>query len=147
MSIQYRAIRRAEPGGRTPGVAGGGQHKYYAGIVREREVSLRKIVNQISSRSTVTTADAFAVIENFLTLLPEHLLEGRTVNLGQFGRFKMYLRSRGHETPEQVSIFSIKGTKMAFIPSQDLKDGMAAIKFSKVAGAGTVTDEEEDEAA
>lgn len=139
MSIQYRAIRRAEPG-----VAGGGQHKYYAGIVRDREVSLRKIVNQISSRSTVTTADAFAVIENFLTLLPEHLLEGRNVNLGQFGRFKMYLRSRGHETPEQVSIFSIKGTKMAFIPSQEPKDALASVKFTRVAGTAEGSEEEEE---
>ena len=45
MSILYKAIPRTEPG-----VVGGGEIKYYAGIVREREVTLREMVKEISSR-------------------------------------------------------------------------------------------------
>ncbi|MEQ9378647.1 MAG: HU family DNA-binding protein [Imperialibacter sp.] len=137
MSILYKTIRKAEPG-----VAGGGQYKYYAGIVREREASLRDIVKEISSRSTVTTADAFAVIENFLELVPKFLRNGRNVNLGQLGRFKVNLKSKGHESPKEVGNYSIIGSKVSFLPSLEMKDELMTIRYNKVAGQEQDFDEE-----
>jgi predicted histone-like DNA-binding protein len=134
MSIQYKAIRRTELG-----VAGGGQTKYYAGIVREREVSLRDMVKEISSRSTVTTADAFAVIENFLELVPKFLRNGRNVNMGQLGRFKVNLSSRGYDTPEEVLNYAIKGNKIIFSPSPEMKENMSGVRYTKVAGQSAYT--------
>ncbi|CAD5249045.1 MULTISPECIES: HU family DNA-binding protein [unclassified Imperialibacter] len=129
MSILYKTIRKAEPG-----VAGGGQYKFYAGIVREREATLREMVKEISSRSTVTTADAFAVIENFLELVPKFLRNGRNVNLGQLGRFKVNLKSKGHELPGEVSNYSILGSKVSFTPSLEMKEELMTIRYTKAAG-------------
>ncbi|CAD5258185.1 MULTISPECIES: HU family DNA-binding protein [unclassified Imperialibacter] len=144
-----KIIRRAEPGGRTPGVAGGGQVKFYAGIYREREATLRELVKEISSRSTVTTADAMAVIENFLELVPKFLRNGRTVNLGQLGRFSINISSKGYETPEEVGNFSIRKSKVLFTPSNEMRDELKTIKYSRVAlGAkGSSIDWETDQEA
>ncbi len=126
MAIQYKVIGRGEPG-----VAGGGQLQYYAAPKREREVSLRQLVKEIASRSTVTTADAYAVIENLLELIPKHMRNGRIVNLEQLGKFRVNLCCKGHPSPDQVSASSITGTKVIFWPSQEMKDNLTAIRFYK----------------
>ena len=139
MSILYKVIGRTQPG-----VAGGGQIKYYAGIKREREVTLREMVKEISSRSTVTTADAFAVIENFLELVPKFLRNGRTVNLGQLGSFKVNISSKGYESPEDVGNYSIKRNKISFLPSGEMRESMAGVKYTKASDGNlpVIVDEE-----
>jgi predicted histone-like DNA-binding protein len=126
MSILYKAIPRTEPG-----VVGGGEIKYYAGIVREREVTLREMVKEISSRSTVTTADAMAVIENFLELVPKFLRSGRNVNMGQLGRFKVTIHSKGYKTPDEVGNYSIKRNKISFWPSMEMRENMGNVRYAK----------------
>ncbi|MEQ8687556.1 MAG: HU family DNA-binding protein [Imperialibacter sp.] len=126
MSILYKAIGRTQPG-----VAGGGQIKYYAGIKREREVTLREMVKEISSRSTVTTADAMAVIENFLELVPKFLRNGRSVNLGQLGSFRVNISSKGYDTPDEVGNYSIKRNKISFLPSAEMRENMGTVKYTK----------------
>jgi predicted histone-like DNA-binding protein len=126
MSILYKAIGRTQPG-----VAGGGQIKYYAGIKREREVTLREMVKEISSRSTVTTADAMAVIENFLELVPKFLRNGRTVNLGQLGSFRVNISSKGYDTPDEVGNYSIKRNKISFLPSAEMRENMGTVRYTK----------------
>ncbi|CAD5257253.1 MULTISPECIES: HU family DNA-binding protein [Imperialibacter] len=126
MSILYKAIGRTQPG-----VAGGGQIKYYAGIKREREVTLREMVREISSRSTVTTADAMAVIENFLELIPKFLRNGRTVNLSQLGSFRVNISSKGYDTPDEVGNYSIKRNKISFLPSAEMRENMGTVRYTK----------------
>ena len=117
--------------------------KYYAFIKRERETTLREIVRDISLRSTVTKADAMAVIENFLELVPVYMREGKIVNLGQFGTFKINLRSKGHVSPDQVNIFSIKGTRVVFTPSFEMKANLAGLRFHKATDSTSYEEEEE----
>lgn len=126
MSIQFKTVRRSEPG-----VPGGGQHKYYAGIERDRKVEMRTFIKAIGARSTVNVADVYAVIETFLQLIPEYLLEGRAVDLGPFGKFSVNISSIGHEQPEDVSVFSIRKTKVQFTPGEELKNQFIKPKFVK----------------
>ena len=127
MSIQFKTIRRTEPG-----VLGGGQHKYYAGIERDRKVEMRTFIKAIGARSTVNVADVYAVIETFLQLIPEYLLEGRAVDLGPFGKFSVNISSTGHELPEDVSVYSIRKTRVQFTPGDELKSQFIKPKFVKV---------------
>ncbi|MEQ8532586.1 MAG: HU family DNA-binding protein [Imperialibacter sp.] len=142
MSILYRIIGRTQPG-----VAGGGQIKYYAGIKREREVSLREMVKEIASRSTVTTADAMAVIENFLELVPKYLRNGRTVNLGQLGAFRVNISSKGYETPDEVGGYSIRRNKISFLPSAEMRENMGKVSYTKYmeTGAPLLLNESDEE--
>ena len=127
MSIQFKTIRRAEPG-----VLGGGQFKYYASIERDRNVEMRQFVKAIWARSTVNMADVYAVIETFLQLIPEYLLDGRAVELGPLGKFSVSISSIGHELPEDVSVNSISKTRILFSPGRELKDQISVAKFIKV---------------
>ncbi|MEQ8686198.1 MAG: HU family DNA-binding protein [Imperialibacter sp.] len=126
MSVQFKVVRRAEPG-----VAGGGQYKYYASIKRDREVNMRRFVNAIWARSTVNVADVYAVIETFLQLIPEFLLEGQAIDLGPLGKFKVNIRSMGHLEPELVSAHSISNAKLLFVPGFELKEKLSTMRFVK----------------
>lgn len=126
MPIQYKVIGRGEPG-----VAGGGQIQYFAAPKRERETTLRELVKEIASRSTVTTADAYAVIENLLELIPKHMADGKIVNLEQLGKFRVNLASKAHSSPDEVSVYSITGTKVLFWPSREMRETLAKTRFYK----------------
>ena len=141
-SIQYRVIRRGQPG-----VAGGGDQKYYAFIKREREITLREIVKEIAGRSTLTTGDTMNVIENFLDMIPRYLRRGHPVDLGEFGNFRINLSSKGHDTPDKVSIFSIRGTRVLFTPAREMRFQLADLRFMKADGSTSYEEEEGQEAA
>ncbi|CAD5252002.1 MULTISPECIES: HU family DNA-binding protein [unclassified Imperialibacter] len=127
MSIQFKTVRRAEPG-----VVGGGQFKYYAAIERDRQVQMRQFIKAIWARSTVNMADVYAVIETFLQLIPEYLLDGRPIELGPLGKFSIGISSTGHLLPEEVNVYSIRNTRILFTPGNELKDQISLVKFVKV---------------
>jgi predicted histone-like DNA-binding protein len=135
MSILYKAIAKGHPG-----VVGGGEKKFYASIVRERQVPLRAFVEEISSLNTLNTADVLAVLESFLQLTTKHLSQGRSIDMGQLGIFSPSIQSTGELTAAAVDRQSITRFKVNFRPSGILKDRLATIKFEKV--AGPTTDEE-----
>ncbi|MEQ8533213.1 MAG: hypothetical protein RIB86_15265, partial [Imperialibacter sp.] len=64
-AIPYAIVRRGQPG-----VAGGGDQKYYAFVKRPAMISLREIIEDITSMSTLTKGDALNAMENFLDLIP-----------------------------------------------------------------------------
>lgn len=127
MPVSYKAVAKG-----TPGVAGGGEKKYYASIVRGRKVDLRTFVEEIAEMNTLNTADVFAVLESFLQMSTRHLSEGRLIDMGQLGSFSPSLQSIGEETAADVDRNSIKRLKVNFRPSSILSDRLSTVKFEKV---------------
>ncbi len=136
MSVMYKSVAKSQPG-----VLGGGQSKYYAGIVRERRIELRKFATEISNMCTLTTTDVFAVLESLIDRMYVHLEEGRIVRLGEFGSFSPSINSVGVELPEEVNRSVIKRFKVNFRPSSLLSERLSNVKFEKVVN-GSIADPE-----
>lgn len=134
MSVIYKAVPKGQPG-----VVGGGTIKYYAGIVRQQPIEIRKFANEIASRCTLTTTDIYAVLESFLERLHVYIEEGRIVKLGEFGSFSPSLSSKGEESPEEVNQYSINRMKINFRPSRELQKRLDVVSFQK---SSTATDKE-----
>lgn len=134
----YKSVARPEPG-----VAGGGQIKYYATIVRERPVGLRKFANSIARTSRLNSSDVFGVLETFLDNLHEYLEEGRIVKLGDLGSFTPSINSIGTETAEEVSKSSIVRFKINFRPGPFLRKRLSQVEFSKVTDEASAVPEPE----
>ncbi|MGL1889660.1 MAG: HU family DNA-binding protein [Reichenbachiella sp.] len=126
MSIMYKAVPKTQPG-----VVGGGQIKYYAAIVRERPVNIRKIATDISAMSTLTSTDVFAVLESFLDRMHTYIEEGRIVKLGDLGSFSPALASHGEDAITDVSQSTIKKLRVNFRPSLELKSRLIRVTFDK----------------
>ncbi|WP_421917796.1 hypothetical protein [Marinifilum sp.] len=77
--------------------------------------------------------DIISVIEGFLQIVPKTLLDGYTVDLGEFGNMGLIAKSEGVEKEEDLNAHHIDGVKVSFRPGVLFKDDLARAKFEKIA--------------
>ncbi|MCI0553675.1 MAG: HU family DNA-binding protein, partial [Anaerolineae bacterium] len=85
----------------------------------------------INSMSTVSSVDTAAVLEAFLTVVPEKLAEGNIVELGDFGSFRVSVSSDGAALAEDVTARSITDTRVIFTPGKRFKQVLDTVEFQK----------------
>lgn len=127
MSIKFKSVAKGQPG-----VAGGGEIKYYASIVRKEPVTLHSFATDLADRSTLTRADIYAVLESFMEKFPTYLTNGRIIHFGALGSFYPSISSQGEIDPAHVSEYSINKVKIQFRPSKRLKSLVRTAEFKKV---------------
>lgn len=75
------------------------------------------------------------MLEAFLDVVPEKLADGRIVELGDFGTFRITVSSEGAALPEDLTVRSITDTRVIFTPGKRFKQLLATIEFQKEASA------------
>ncbi|MDY3318170.1 HU family DNA-binding protein [Riemerella anatipestifer] len=126
MSIKYKTIQKAQPG-----VAGGGDKKFYASPVYQGEKTLEGLTKDIEKISTVSGADIRAVLYALVDVMQTSLSEGRIVRLGELGSMRVSLSSEGKAKEEEVTSAAVKSAKVLFTPGSDLKKMLQMLKFEK----------------
>ncbi|MDD1525279.1 DNA-binding protein [Riemerella anatipestifer] len=126
MSIKYKTIQKAQPG-----VAGGGDKKFYASPVYQGEKTLEGLTKDIEKISTVSGADIRAVLYALVDVMQNSLSEGRIVRLGELGSMRVSLSSEGKAKEEEVTSAVIRNAKVLFTPGADLKKMLQTLKFEK----------------
>lgn len=106
--------------------------KFYAQAVNDGRIDLRELALFASKQSTVSRADCHAVLIALVELVTHHLAEGRIVELGELGSFRMSLSSSGLDQSEDLTASAIKKAKILFSPGADLKSMLKTIKYTKV---------------
>ncbi|MDD4375143.1 MAG: HU family DNA-binding protein [Bacteroidales bacterium] len=74
--------------------------KFYAVKQNQGTVSVRDLARRISRETMLGLVETNAVIEALLAAVPALLAEGKLVSLGEFGSFRLTIKSDGTETPE-----------------------------------------------
>jgi predicted histone-like DNA-binding protein len=124
--MKYKMIAKANPQDRTAAM------KYYANPVKSGDIDQKAIAKEIASRSSLTAGDVANVLENFLELLPTHLIDGKSVKLGNLGSFRISFSSEGVEKAKDFNAATqIKTIRTIFTPSPDFKRLISEIKFEK----------------
>ena len=125
MTVKYNVVERGKPGDTvTP-------KKFYPSVTSSGRRTLRQLANRIAQISTVSTADTMAVIESFLTLIPEELINGNVVELGDFGNFWLKNNAEGTETADRVTAQNITNLLPRFNPGKEFKKALATVDFEK----------------
>ncbi|MFL7868859.1 MAG: HU family DNA-binding protein [Anaerolineales bacterium] len=106
--------------------------KYYPTVVSQGHADLRAIAERITGMSTVSSVDTMAVLEAFLTVIPQELAEGNIVELGELGSFRLTALASGEARPEDVSKRNIKEVKVRFKPGKLFKQVLKGLEFRKV---------------
>ncbi len=127
MTIKYKVVKKSEIG-----VIGGGNVKYYAAATGRKMADTREICQMLAARSTVNTPDVIAVITGLSELIPELLLDGRSVYLQDIGIFSTTLVTKAEETPDEVNASSIAGLRIKFRADILMKKQMRNCSFKKV---------------
>lgn len=81
-------------------------------------VSMKKLAQRLSDRSTVTLSDAYAVLAEIGDVMSDFLAEGYSVELAGLGSFRYTIDSKkkGQDSADKVSSADINGVRLRFIP-------------------------------
>ena len=126
MAIKYKVIEKAQPG-----IAGGGEKKFYASPALNGEMTLDGLTKRIEKISTVSGADIRAVLYAMVDVMKDGLSEGQIVRLGDLGSLRISISSNGEDAEDKVTQHSIKGAKTIFTPGTQLKEMLSLLKFEK----------------
>jgi predicted histone-like DNA-binding protein len=126
MSIKYKVGKRAQAGKK-----GGGTIRYHAIATQREQVDFRTIAHMLSSRCTLRPADIMAVLVGLSEVIPELILDGKSVKLDNVGIISASIHSEGLESPELVTAASINGLKLHFLPDKEIKRQLRVCDFRK----------------
>ena len=116
--MKYKKVARKNPAKRQEAP------KYYAQPVWDGVVGIDELADIIAGRSSLTKGDIRNVLENFLDEIPRFLRMGKAVRLEKLGIFRASFSSEGAATPEAFKTSLIRGEKVIFLPSVELKDAI-----------------------
>jgi predicted histone-like DNA-binding protein len=124
--IKYSVINKVNP----QDVAG--VQKFYAVKQPQEELTLRDFGKRISRESTVSMMDTMAVLEGLLQIIPDEILQGKIIKLGDFGTFRTTLSVEGAATEEEFTAANIKKLNIRFRPTKEFVALLAGVTYSKV---------------
>lgn len=127
MAIKFKVIERGQPG-----VAGGGEKKFYASANVTGEMTLSKLTKRIEQISTVNGADIRAVVYAMVEVMKDSLADGQVVRLGELGSLRISISSEGKLTAEEVNANAISGSKVVFTPGKEIKELLPTLSYEKI---------------
>ncbi len=123
--ILYHLIQRVNPRDVE------GPRNYYANKLPQGAVNVRQLARQISRETMLGIVETTAVIEALLQAVPNLLADGKSVQLGEFGSFRLLLSSEGAESPETFNQSMILGPKLKFRPGSEFQERLRTVKYSR----------------
>ncbi|MCI0554797.1 MAG: HU family DNA-binding protein [Anaerolineae bacterium] len=125
MPVKFTVTPRKDPRDQNS------QPKYYATAKSSGRADTNAIAKNINSISTVSSVDTAAVLEAFLMVVPDQLAEGKIVELGDFGTFRVGISSEGADLAEGVTARSITDVRVLFTPGKRFKQALDTAEFQK----------------
>ena len=127
MAINFKVIKKTQPG-----VAGGGNQKYYAAIKFNGEVSIDDLVKDIEKFSALSEPDIRGVIIALENVIQNKLGESKIVRLDKLGSFYPTLHSDGKDSEEELNAKSIKSIGVNYRAGERIIEAMRSAGFKKV---------------
>ena len=123
--MKYKVVERKKPGTQD--------FKYYGTVILGEPVGLRKIIEEIEEKCTLTQADIVAVLYALESAVSKHLLAGHSVRFGTLGSFRPTITSEGAANAGAWDPTMIKHVRCVFTPSGQMKQNLSLknCKFTK----------------
>jgi predicted histone-like DNA-binding protein len=97
------------------------------GLVREKEVAKR-----VADETTLNPKEAEFAVAQLFKVITDYLLNGKTVQLGELGTFRLTVSSEGVATEAEVTATQIKHVNIRFSASEALKEALKKATFTAV---------------
>ncbi len=123
MSVAYQLVLRPNPKDRLA------VKKYYASVKNSGTTEFESLCTTISDRGTCIKGDIQAALDGLIFSMKQGLAEGRIIQLGEFGNFRMSVGGTGVEDSADYSTSMILRKKIIFTPGKLLKDMLKTIAF------------------
>ena len=123
--MKYRLIQRANP------LDASASKKHYATPSYSGKVEKKQIADDLVLISSLSRGDISSVIENLLDSIPNYLLKGYSVQLGDLGTLRISFSSEGVDNPNDFNVGMIRGRKILFTPGPAFKKILADLQFER----------------
>ena len=107
------------------------EKKFYAVSKTNGTSSMKTLCKLISARSTVSSADVKAVLDNLNFVLDMELQEGRIVKFGDFGSFRISV---------DFNSSMLRPPRIIFTPGGELKDTKKTLEYSRISQDGATAE-------
>ena len=114
MALRYRITKRSNN-------IGNKENSYILQAVNTGTIDIDTLSEHISSECTLHTVDVKAVLMALGKKLDFYLQEGKIVDMGDVGKFKMGFKGSAAEKPELLSVKNIEKFHINYQPSLKLK--------------------------
>lgn len=131
MSVPYKVVKVTQPG-----IAGGGVVRYQARVAGRKTFDFWDFADDVAKASTVSHADAIAVLTAVVKMLPEKLKQGYVVKMAELGVFSLHIKSDVVDTPEEVNRHTIKQANIHFRAGAKMKRELIAVDYVKIPNPG-----------
>lgn len=107
--------------------------KAYAQAQINGEVTLKELSRQVAAQTTVSRADVSAVLISTVENLLIDLADGKQVDFGELGKFRLQISSEGAAAADKFTAENITGVNVQFVPGEELKNVFTGLEFTPVA--------------
>ena len=107
--------------------------KAYAKAQINGEMSLKTLSREVAGKCTVHQADVSAVLISTVDVMLAALKEGKQVDFGELGKFRLQITSKGALTAKDFTAANITGVNIQFVPGEDLQTLFQNLEFNPVA--------------
>ncbi|MCD8269359.1 MAG: HU family DNA-binding protein [Parabacteroides sp.] len=107
--------------------------KTYAMAKSSGYYDMAKLCELISNRSAISSADVKAVLDSLNWVMGLELRSGNIVQVGEFGNFRLSVRSNGTENKDDFNASCIKKARIVFSPGSSLCWSNQITKFEEEA--------------
>ena len=122
MAVKLKKIQRKSP--LDPAI-----QKWYLTQESAGSVGLQEIAKEIQGRSALSLGDVQSVLSNLMEVMPLFLKLGQSIKLEGFGTFRISVSSDGVAGADELNARHVKGVKLVFLPSVELKRSLGDIAF------------------
>ena len=126
MSLYYHKVQRPNP------LKPKEEKKWYIGVKSIGRMAEKQVAKEIAEETTLNPKEAEMAIYQFKKVLTKALLDGKTIQLGELGTFRITVKSKGVEKEAEVSPAWVKQVKLNFLPSPSLNKSLQEAKFTPV---------------
>lgn len=106
------------------------KENYYAHAQYDGVTHLDDIAQMVEQISAISTGDVLSVLNTLGKIVAVELANGRIVDLGDLGRIRLSLRSKGMSKPEEVKHETIQSTRAIFVPGQAIRHKQQHLSFA-----------------
>ncbi|OFX34901.1 MAG: hypothetical protein A2W92_17320 [Bacteroidetes bacterium GWA2_42_15] len=92
----------------------------------------KEVAKQISDETTLNPKEAEIALAQFQKVMIRNLLEGRTVQLGDWGSFHLTLSGTGSDTKEEVASANVTKINIRFNPGRELTEAISKAQLKPV---------------
>jgi predicted histone-like DNA-binding protein len=103
--------------------------KYYPRTLKQGHIDLDTLADLLSERSTLTPAECYGVVVGLTDVIAEALADGKVVEIGPLGSFRLSVQGTGVETAEGFSLKQITKTNIVFKSGKRWAKALKELQF------------------